>query len=80
MSGLLSSAFVPGLAEAEQVIHDTKEMGERQKLVLTCRDINGDGWDRIMKTMRYAERQAFLVHEEALAEICRLMKDGSKWQ
>lgn len=53
---------------------------ERQKLVLTYRYINGDGWSWIMKTMHYAERQAFRVHGEALAEICRLMKDGSKWQ
>jgi hypothetical protein len=30
--------------------------------------------------MHYAERQAFRVHGEALAEIYRMLKDGSKWQ
>jgi hypothetical protein len=51
---------------------------ERQKLVLTYRYINGNSWEQIMKIMHYAERQAFRVHGEALAEICRMLKDGSK--
>jgi DNA-directed RNA polymerase specialized sigma subunit len=48
--------------------------GERQKLVLTFRYINGWDWNEICRRLCYGESQIFRLHREALAELTRLMK------
>ena len=51
--------------------------GERQKLVLTFRYVNGWDWNEICRRLCYGKSQVFRLHREALAGITRLMKVSS---
>lgn len=51
--------------------------GERQKLVLTFRYVNGWDWNEICRRLCYGKTQIFRLHREALAGITRLMKVSS---
>ena len=51
--------------------------GERQKLVLTFRYVNGWDWNEICRRLCYGKSQVFRLHREALAGITLLMKVSS---
>ena len=51
--------------------------GERQKLVLTFRYVNGWDWNEICRRLCYGKSQVFRLHREALVGIARLMKVSS---
>ena len=51
--------------------------GERQKLVLTFRYVNGWDWNEICRRLCYGKSQVFRLHREALVGITRLMKVSS---
>ena len=62
---------------AQGMVNIEQLPGERQKLVLTFRYVNGWNWNEICRRLCYGKSQVFRLHREALAGIAHLMKVSS---
>ena len=60
---------------AQGMVNIEQLPGERQKLVLTYRYVNGCQWEEIMRIMNYQRTQLWEIHGAALVEINRNIKE-----